>query len=246
MKAILLTLGTAAAMTAAVVATALPASAQNRVTGSGNVTSESRTVGRFNGVRIGGAFKVVLTKGSTSALKIEAEDNILPKIETYVEGGTLVIKLRDNWSFNTRGPMRAYITFTDLQSLDISGAVTATCEGTIEADRFTLDASGASNINLPFKVRELNTDVSGASKITLTGSAERFSLDASGATSLYAFGLSTGRSRLDLSGASKAEISVNEELNVDASGASKVTFRGSPRIQTIDASGASKVRKEAE
>ena len=238
MKTLVLTLG--------IVTVGLVAVAQNRITGSGKVVSESRTVGRFSEVRIGGAFKVTLTKGSAPALKLEAEDNILPKIESYVEGNVLVIRMRENWSIHSRGPMRATITFTELQGLDISGAVNASCEGTIESDRFRLDAAGASNVNLPLKVRELSTDCSGASKITLSGTADRHRMDASGATSLYAYDLRTGTTELELSGASKAEVTVNESLSVDASGASKVTFRGNPRIQNIEASGASKVRKEAD
>ncbi len=219
---------------------------QQHVTGSGNMQTETRNVGRFSAVRVGGAFKVTLTKGSTQGLRIEADDNILAKIDTYVEGNTLVIKIRDNWSINYKGAMRAYVTFTELKALEISGAVNATSESTIETDRFSLDAAGASNVTLPLRVRELDTDCSGATKITLSGSAERHHMDASGATSLYAFDLRTETTKIDLSGASKAEIAVAESLSVEASGASKVTFRGNPRIQNIDASGASKVRKEAE
>ena len=220
--------------------------AQTKISGSGNTSTETRKVGQFKSVRISGAFKAILVKGETSSLRIEADDNVLPRIQTYVEGGTLVIKPKDNSWFHNTGPMTAYITFTDLEGLDVSGAVSASCESTIETTRFTLEASGASNLRLTLKVSELDADVSGASKINLSGSANQFGLDASGATSLYAFDLRTARARLDLSGASKVEISVSESLDVDASGASKVTFRGNPRSQNIEASGASKVRKEAD
>jgi Putative auto-transporter adhesin, head GIN domain len=220
--------------------------AQTKITGSGQTSTETRSIGRFKSVRISGAFKAILVKGETSALRLEADDNVLPRIETFVEGGILVIKPKNNSWFQNTGPMTAYITFTELEGLDVSGAVSASCESAIETPRFAIDASGASNLRLTLKVNELDGDVSGASKINLSGSADRFGLDASGATSLYAFDMRTLRTRLSLSGASKVEISVSESLDVDASGASKVTFRGNPRSQHIDASGASKVRKEAD
>ena len=88
----------------------------------------------------------------------------------------------------------------------------------------TADISGASKIRLPLKVENIDAEISGAS-----------TLDGFDANSLEVFP--------ELSGASKAEVSATKNLSVKTSGASKVFFKGEPKV-TEDLSGSSKVSKE--
>ena len=61
-----------------------------RVRGNGNVRTESRSPGNFKSVASHGSFDVFVSSGEQS-LKIEAEENLLPYIETYVEYQTKAI-----------------------------------------------------------------------------------------------------------------------------------------------------------
>ena len=47
---------------------------------------------------------------------------------------------------------------------------------------------------------------------------------------------------LDLSGASSATVNTNDQLNVEASGASKVFYLGEPKLGTMNTSGASSIQ----
>jgi hypothetical protein len=73
------------------------------VQGSGNIQSETRATGHFNGVAMGLPGKMELRIGNTEGVTIETDDNLLPLIETVIENGTL--KLRPagrNMHFDTR------------------------------------------------------------------------------------------------------------------------------------------------
>src|SRR5262252_10507244 len=61
-----------------------------RIRGNGNVRTEERTPGTFNSVASHGSFNVYVASGPQS-VKIEAEDNLLPYIETYIDGSVLQV-----------------------------------------------------------------------------------------------------------------------------------------------------------
>jgi hypothetical protein len=65
----------------------------------------------------------------------------------------------------------------------------------------------------------------------------------SGASQINAFDLTVEASELSLSGASIAKVWVTKSLNVDASGASSVRYKGNPEIRK-QLSGASTLRQE--
>lgn len=54
------------------------------VRGSGNVVTEQRQVSGFNCIDLSGSGKLIIAQGSSEGLTIEAEDNIIGRIETSV------------------------------------------------------------------------------------------------------------------------------------------------------------------
>ena len=62
-----------------------------RIKGNGNVKQESRNATAFTDISTSGAYKVVLEQGNTHSIRVEAEDNLLPYIETAISGGELKI-----------------------------------------------------------------------------------------------------------------------------------------------------------
>jgi hypothetical protein len=74
-------------------------------------------------------------------------------------------------------------------------------------------------------------------------SVENIDVELSGTSNLDGFEANSTEVFLELSGASRAEVSASKTLSVKASGASKVFYKGEPKI-TEDLSGGSKVSKE--
>ncbi len=62
------------------------------VVASGKVASESRPVPAFTGIALSLPGKVEVVQGSPASVTVEADDNLLPEIETVVEGGKLRIR----------------------------------------------------------------------------------------------------------------------------------------------------------
>jgi hypothetical protein len=211
------------------------------IKGNGNVIKQDRQLGSFSALDVGGAFKVFLTQGDKEAVTVEADENLMDVISTEVRGNTLVIKttedIRDSEALNI------YLTFKDLDEMEISGACQLTGENKMKFDNLDMDCSGASDVELKLAASKLTMDFSGASQIELYGSAEAVDLDLSGASSYDGYDLEADIYFVDISGASHAKIFVNKELSAEVSGAAGLKYKGDPVIKEHDVSGAGSMKK---
>src|SRR5215212_8679511 len=64
------------------------------VRGSGVMASETRSVSGFSEVALSGTGDVRIAQSGQESLTIEAEDNLLPLLETFVEDGRLTLRTR--------------------------------------------------------------------------------------------------------------------------------------------------------
>ncbi|MBC3540735.1 head GIN domain-containing protein [Rufibacter sediminis] len=199
------------------------------VQGNGIIKTEARSVSAFKGLRVSGGFEVVLTQGATPSLKLEAEENILPLIESRVENGILVVKTKNN-SIKNAKRLKAYVTVRDLQTLELAGGIKLTSTNAITGSTLKLDFAGGINATMVVQVKQLEAELAGGTKVTLSGSAPKVRLDLAGATNLKALDLKTDYLSIDAAGASNAEVNVAKELNVDAAGIVNIGYKGSPKI----------------
>jgi hypothetical protein len=84
--------------------------------------------------------------------------------------------------------------------------------------------------------------VSGASRLELTGTAGALEVDGSGASNLALAGLAVDDLDLQLSGASRADVRTDGTITAQLSGASSLTYLGTPDFTRRDTSGASTIR----
>lgn len=189
------------------------------VKGSGEAASEDRDVKEFKAIDVGSSFEVVITAQKEFSVTVEADDNILPLIETEVRRGVLRIECSRRVSPKT--PMKIIISAPDIENIETSGAANVTLRS--------------------IKNSSLHIDSSGASKIFVTGETTKLVVEVSGATKIDAEGLITEYADIDTSGASQVSVNVLNGLRTDASGASKITYTGSPRDLNTKKSGAASV-----
>ncbi len=192
------------------------------VTGSGTSKTEQRNVTGFRAIEASGAVNLEVDAQKDFSVTVEADDNLLQYIKTEVSGDTLKIysegKISPTTKFNVKISMPA------LEGLDVSGASDAKIVN-VKADSLELKASGASDVIINGEAKELKANASGASEIN-------------------AENLRAENADVDASGASSATVSATNELNVEASGASKISYTGDPNNVKQNSSGASSINKK--
>lgn len=92
------------------------------VKGNGNIKTEERTVQTFDEIKCSGSYNVELTQGNASAVKIETDENLLPYIETKVNGDELVIRTEDDVNIRSSDKIKVYITTNKLEGFRLSGS----------------------------------------------------------------------------------------------------------------------------
>lgn len=195
----------------------------------------------FNSINISGGIDLYLSQSDKEEIAVSAsEEKYKIGIKTVIENNILKIYYdgEKNWSKGNR-KLRAYVSFSVLEKLEVSGAVDIIVAGEIKVPSLLLKLSGASDFKGAVSVSNLTIDLSGASDVNIKGSATNVKIETSGASDVKAYDLSTEICTVKASGASDVNITVNKELTAHASGASDIHFKGEAVIKDQHTAGAS-------
>ncbi len=214
-----------------------------RVRGSGNVIMQSRNVSDFTGVSISGAMHLYLKQETSSSVKIETDDNLQQYIMITVENGVLRIRPQQNINLVETGKIKVFVSAPVFRSMEATGACNIFSENMLSSgEAIDIDLTGASDARVELKSPKVSADLTGASSLSLKGEAKEFSIDGSGSSNVRCFDLLTEETRIDMSGACDAEVFASVKLDVKASGASDVKYKGNAAVSQ-DVSGAGSVKK---
>lgn len=216
-----------------------------RQVGSGNVVSENRSTDTFTEIRLEGEkMNLFVEQGTTQSLKIEAEDNVINKIDTRVKGETLTVSYKKSIPFDLvplsflHKEVNVYVTVKDLDAVYVVGSGNIETKNELVLDSFKLDIIGSSNVDMDIRLFELETNVSGSAKINYKGSVNTQALLVSGSCDYFAKDLESEYTNIELSGSGNIELNVQLKLDVDISGSGTIKYRGSPKVtQEISGSG---------
>lgn len=205
-----------------------------------NLVKETREMKNFTGLEIGGAFTVYLQQGQKEAVTVEANQEDIAEVVTEVTGKALKIYMKQGWRGKNR-PVKIYIDFLQLESMDLSGAVEVESRNRLNFEGLALEVSGAAEISMAFEAARLDATFSGASDVEFSGTVDQGRIEISGAAEFDAEGLTFRNLDAEISGAGNARLNVTGELNIDASGASSVRHKGGATVKS-NTSGASSVK----
>lgn len=209
--------------------------------------AQVRKVGNFHGVSVGGGIRLFLSQGKEQAVAVSAEDSKdAEKIITEVRDGVLKIRVENSLWKGWRGDrkLKAYVTVTTLDYLDVSGGSIAKLTDAITVNDLDADFSGGSIVEGTLKGNSFKADLSGGSIATLNGNFDRANIEASGGSIFKDYGFAVNTCDVEASGGSILNLSINKELKADASGGSIINYKGSGVITSVDASGGSSIKKK--
>lgn len=213
--------------------------------GSGKPVTRQFSLTRFTGISASDTFDVTITIGATFAVSVTADDNLFDYLIVDVRDGNLHLGVDSKGgTVQTSTKLKASVTLPELRSLALSGASRAKINGRVAVPELAVSSTGASEFTATtISVREMHLELTGASRATVSGSVGAAKLRFSGASVASLDKLETERAEIELSGASTAAVRVSAALSYRVSGASRLTYSGSPKIGTSENSGASSVSR---
>ncbi len=200
-----------------------------KVEGNGNVKKETRDAGSFTAVNSSGSWDVMIAYGTDQSIQLEADENLLPYIETKVENGTLQIKSKKNANLRHKNKITIYVTLSRLTGIGLSGSGDIIGNGKFTNDgSTTFRLSGSGNIKMSVhKLKDVEVSISGSGNIHLSGNAEMVNAKISGSGNADCANLVSNDATASVSGSGNIKVQVNKRLDASISGSGNVYYNGS-------------------
>jgi Putative auto-transporter adhesin, head GIN domain len=213
-----------------------------RIRGDGNVKTEQRSVGNFNSVSSRGSYNVYLSAGEPG-VRIEAEDNLLPYIETYVDGNTLHVGTKQDYWLKPEREVKIYVSAPSFEKIHSFGSGDIRGESVLHnASKLELTVSGSANIKLDVDAPEIDAETNGSGDIYLAGNAKTWTGEIRGSGNIKAMDLKADETRVRIYGSGDADVFAGSKLDVKVAGSGDVRYKGNPQMSTSIA-GSGKVTK---
>jgi hypothetical protein len=187
-------------------------SGSKELVGSGKVATEYRNVSGFSAVEVTGAGDLVVTQGYNDWLALKADDNILPRIETYVLNGVLHIDIKTEAgeSISTKNPIHYEVQMKVLNSLSMNGG------GSINAQ----DISSGT----------MKVEINGGGTADLTGICSKLEIVITGGAKFQAGDLQCQDVQVSANGGGFVTVWASDSLAVKWMGTIVVNYYGSPSL----------------
>ena len=195
----------------------------DRISGSGKLVAQTRVVDTFTGIQVTNLGRVFITQDSLESLRIEADDNIIDRVMTSINGGVLSVGLKDG-SYN-KVTINVYASMKSIKRLESTGA----------ADFLT---------TIPISTDTIFCRITGTGTVTLTGTAAYEAVEIMGAGTIKNFGLATSRCSASISGTGNIEVNVSEQLDAMITGTGTITYEGNPPVVNQIVSGIGSIQQK--
>jgi hypothetical protein len=193
------------------------------VTGAGPLSRESRALARFDAVKLSTRARVVIRQGERNAVEVQAEDNITPLIDAYIDDATLVIE--DNRRY-TSSQAEVVVTVRHLKSIATTESVALLAEG-LKLSSLSVRMGGSSVVSLrAVSINKLHAALGGSSAFKVSGAAAEFSSELGGSAAVEASGLEAGAVSISAGGSAQAVVWAKDSLSLSLGGSSGVSYYG--------------------
>lgn len=202
------------------------------ITGNDRIAIEQRVVGNFSNITSYGSFVVNVRTGTDYSLSIEADENLLPYIRTYIQGNNLVIETKNDRCIKSRESIVVDVVTRDVEGLKLAGSGVINANN-INAEELDLTLSGSGMIECKrITIDYLRASLPGSGIIELDGTAETTDYSLSGSGLIKGIDLITSRCFANISGSGNIYTHVLEELDVQISGSGNLYYEGNPQIES--------------
>lgn len=196
--------------------------------------TETRSVGEFDAITLGGSFKLNVSQGPQASVQVQADDKVLPLIETVVEKGRLLVR----WKRGTQtgawnsGDVNITVVTPKLSGLATSGA------GDIQLQPFNtpalkLSISGSGNAMLQqLSTEELGVSVAGSGDVKGNGKAAKVAISIAGSGDVKLIDMKSDEATVKISGSGSATVNAGKTLAVSIAGSGDVTYSGEATVKS--------------
>jgi hypothetical protein len=214
----------------------------DRVSGSGNVSTENRDVPSFTAIDLEGSGNVTFQQGPSRSVGVETDDNILRVVKTEVVGGVLHLGFKRGARVDRMTRLEFTVAAPQVRSITISGSGNVRTASPVRGETLTLDIRGSGSIDCAMDVKSLKAAIGGSGGITAQGHADSLGVSINGSGSVRARGLTSAFAEVQISGSGSAAVNATNTVDINVSGSGSVEYGGGAKA-SIRSSGSGSVRE---
>ena len=209
--------------------------------------TETRAVTEFDAIALGGSFNLQVSQGDKTSVVVQADDKLLPLIETVVDNGRLEVRWKrgtQSWGWNSsRDNIKVTVVTPKLRALSAAGS------GDIQLAAFNtpalkLSISGSGNALLSaLTTDELGVAVAGSGDVKGAGKATKVAINIAGSGDVKLIEMKSDDATVKISGSGSATVNAGKTLAVSIAGSGDVTYSGEATVKSSVAGSGSVSKK---
>jgi len=197
------------------------------VSGNGNVTTEVVDVDGFTVVKASAGIDVKLSQGDFH-VEVVADENLQEIITVELRGDMLVVGSERN-IYRSKSKV-VNVTLPELTGIKISSAGDIVAETDFSCDNLNIDISSAGDLKLGVVAETVDIDISSSGDCTIWGKTDNLNASLSSAGDLDAYDLDADYVKVRVSSAGDARVMANKEIDMGASSAGSIYYKGDATV----------------
>jgi len=198
--------------------------------GSGTAATETRDVSGFAAIAMKGNIDVVVRQAERESVQVSTDANLLPLLQTVVEGSGDQRSLRIQWksgeSISTRSRTVVTVDVVRLGAVTLAGSGDLDLQA-LKTPALTLSVSGSSDALLrKLDTGDLRISVAGSGDVQARGKATRVDVSIAGSGDVQTRELAADDVRVSIAGSGDASVSATRTLEVSIAGSGDVDYGG--------------------
>lgn len=195
-----------------------------------NSNAQKTELNGVNSIEVNIACQLIIVQGNTPNMEIVGDKSAIENIKTRISGNKLILSNEHDLKWQRKEDVIVKIEITDLEYLDIAGAVDMKTVRTLKLDEFVMSVSGVGNIEMALESTSFKLKGSGVTNLDITGKTNEMRMDISGVGNIRATDFIAQKAKVTNSGVGKANVHVTEKLDADVSGIGAIYYTGNPSV----------------
>jgi hypothetical protein len=212
----------------------------NGVSGDGNVIAETIDVVGFSGIHASSGIDVNISQGDFS-VEVVADENLHEYITVEKEGQ--ILRIDSERSIYRAKSKVVNVSLPELTSISISSAGDVKGVTGFTCDDLEIRISSAGDMDLEVDASDIDLSISSSGDCHLRGSANSLDAKLSSAGDLNAFDLLAEYVNVSVSSAGDARVWANKEIEMSASSAGNIYYKGDAEVIRSHTSSAGSIIK---
>jgi Putative auto-transporter adhesin, head GIN domain len=198
------------------------------VKGNGIEKTITRNISQsFDKIDVSSGIEVILNNKNSEKLVVNADENILPYIDTYVENNTLFIKCRANT--NTKNNIKVEVNLENLKEINANSAAKIIGQNAFKGNTLIINSNSASEVNLETNYDNINVSCNSAAIVKLKGKSLHLDLNANSVGSIECKDLWCNKVIAQANSGAKIDTYPLVDASVQANSAGEINLYHTPK-----------------